>query len=218
MTSTSPKRVREPLWPALITLAAVAALHAALPDRLALVSHRWLLACIVLILVLPLEMVHRRGLNKFSLILNYGVLIAVTVTMIGSVYLLVNAILTRAVAPDQLLFSAGILWITNIALFAVWYWRLDGGGPVERGRRESHTEGAFLFPQMVPNGTDDHAGDPKWSPNIVDYLFLAFNTSTALSPTDSPVLSRWAKVLMMIQSLVALTIVALLAARAVNIL
>jgi len=62
------------------------------------------------------------------------------------------------------------------------------------------------------------AGQPDWSPNFVDYLFLAFNTSTAFSPTDVPVLARWAKVLMMLQSLLSLLIIALLAARAVNIL
>lgn len=60
--------------------------------------------------------------------------------------------------------------------------------------------------------------DSAWSPGFVDYLFLAFNTSTAFSPTDSPVLSRWAKVLMMIQSSISLATLALLAARAVNIL
>jgi hypothetical protein len=60
--------------------------------------------------------------------------------------------------------------------------------------------------------------DPGWSPGFVDYLFLAFNTSTAFSPTDSPVLSRWAKVLMMVQSSISLATLALLAARAVNIL
>ena len=62
------------------------------------------------------------------------------------------------------------------------------------------------------------AGASAWSPGFVDYLFLAFNTSTALSPTDAPVLSRWAKLLMMLQAMISLTIVGLLAARAVNIL
>jgi uncharacterized membrane protein len=62
------------------------------------------------------------------------------------------------------------------------------------------------------------AGQQDWSPTFVDYLFLAFSTSTALSLTDTPVLERWAKVLMMLQSLLSLLIIALLAARAVNIL
>jgi uncharacterized membrane protein len=103
------------------------------------------------------------------------------------------------------------LWITNILVFATWYWRLDAGGPHGRDQRPGHTEGAFLFPQMTMK-------DPTWSPNFMDYLFLAFNTSTALSPTDTLVLSRWAKFLMMVQASISLMVIVLLAARAVNIL
>ena len=70
----------------------------------------------------------------------------------------------------------------------------------------------------MSKGALREAGQEDWSPNFIDYLFLAFNTSTAFSPTDVPVLERWAKVLMMLQSLLSLLIIALLAARAVNIL
>ncbi len=70
---------------------------------------------------------------------------------------------------------------------------------------------------MTPEAKTE-ADEELWSPNFIDYLFLAFNTSTAFSPTDVPVLERWAKVLMMLQSLISLTVLALLAARAVNIL
>jgi uncharacterized membrane protein len=111
------------------------------------------------------------------------------------------------------------LWITNILVFAVWYWRLDAGGPHQRDKRPGHTEGDFLFPQMTMSEQAlRDAGMENWSPEFIDYLFLAFNTSTAFSPTDVPVLARWAKVLMMLQSLLSLLILALLAARAVNIL
>jgi len=83
--------------------------------------------------------------------------------------------------------------------------------------REAHDEGAFLFPQMtVPEGSN-WAG-PNWKPGVVDYLFLAFNTSVAFSPTDTPVLSRWAKMVMIIQASVSLSIVAILAARAISLL
>jgi uncharacterized membrane protein len=84
-----------------------------------------------------------------------------------------------------------------------------------------HSRGAFLFPQMTDDGqesAEQHPNYPVWSPQFIDYLFLAFNTSTAFSPTDAPVLSRWAKVLTMIQSSISLAVVVLLAARAVNIL
>jgi len=117
------------------------------------------------------------------------------------------------------LFSAASLWLTNILVFALWYWRLDAGGPHKRDERPGHTEGAFLFPQMtMSKDALRQTGQRLWSPNFIDYLFLAFNTSTAFSPTDVPVLARWAKVLMMMQSLLSLLIIALLAARAVNIL
>jgi hypothetical protein len=122
-------------------------------------------------------------------------------------------------APKDLLKSAAALWVTNILVFASWYWRLDGGGPTARELRGVHTDGAFLFPQMTLDQQAKVAmGEQCWNPGFVDYLFLAFNTSTAFSPTDVPVLSRWAKLLMMIQSLISLATIALLAARAVNIL
>jgi hypothetical protein len=101
----------------------------------------------------------------------------------------------------------------NIVVFAAWYWRLDAGGPHRRSRHASYRDGAFLFPQLtMPKPPVD------WRPQFIDYLFLAFNTSTAFSPTDSPVLSRWAKALMMIQSSISLTTLAIVAARAVNIM
>ena len=120
---------------------------------------------------------------------------------------------------EALLGSAAALWVTNILVFASWYWRLDAGGPHQRDLRTGHVDGAFLFPQMtMDTPAKAAAGASVWSPGFVDYLFLAFNTSTALSPTDAPVLSRWAKLLMMLQATISLTIVVLLAARAVNIL
>jgi hypothetical protein len=120
-------------------------------------------------------------------------------------------------SPVELLRSAVALWISNVLIFACWYWRLDAGGPHSRDLRDAHTEGAFLFPQMTLQPTSPLA-DPAWKPGFVDYLFLAFNTSTAFSPTDVPILSRWAKLLMMIQSSISLGAVAILAARAINIL
>ena len=96
---------------------------------------------------------------------------------------------------------------------------LDAGGPHQRDKTSEHTNGAFLFPQttMTKQALRD-ADQQDWTPNFVDYLFLAFYTSTAFSPTDAPFLARWAKTLMMPQSLLSLLIIALRAAGAVNIL
>ena len=118
---------------------------------------------------------------------------------------------------------AAVLWTSNVLVFASWYWRLDAGGPAARDLRDAHTEGAFLFPQMtlteaLAASMRAARGGRGWSPGFVDYLFLAFNTSTAFSPTDVPVLSRWAKALMMVQSSISLLTIALLAARAINVI
>src|SRR5262249_59983925 len=119
-------------------------------------------------------------------------------------------------APLELLRSAVSLWVTNVLVFALWYWRLDAGGPHRLEARTRHTEGAFFFPQMMQGAPAGASRD--WSPGFIDYLFIAFNTSTAFSPTDTPVLSRWAKVLSMLQALISLAVVAILAARAVGML
>jgi hypothetical protein len=118
--------------------------------------------------------------------------------------------------PGILLRSAAILWGTNILVFAIWYWRLDAGGPHEREDRGEHTDGAFFFPQMMH--TAPPGGGAKWFPNFVDYLFIAFCTSTTLGPTDTAILSRWAKLLTMIQATISLLCVAVLASRAVGLL
>ena len=139
--------------------------------------------------------------------------------MIGSLILLISRLPQHSDTPGALLRSAGALWIANVLVFAAWYWRLDAGGPSQRDLRESHTDGAFLFPQMtLTPELRKEMGEDQWSPHFMDYLFLAFAASTAFSPTDVPVLSRWAKGLMMVQAIISLTTIAVLAARAINIL
>ena len=104
--------------------------------------------------------------------------------MIVSLMLLIGALPSHREPPIRLLLSATALWMMNILVFAPWYWRLDAGGPHGRESRRAHTAGAFLFPQMTIITSATAAGSRSWSPNLFDYLFLAFNTSTAFSPTD----------------------------------
>lgn len=218
MKSDSPKN-REPRWPVLVALLGTAALYAALPSSLLVGGARWLLPVLVLSLLIPTEITHLLGRHQLNQTLGYILNGVVTLAMIVSLALLVDALPEHRVSPRELLWSAAALWSTNIIIFASWYWRLDGGGPHERAQTRGHTDGAFLFPQMTMDPEAKlAAGEHDWEPNFVDYLFLAFNTSTALSPTDVPVLSRWAKTLMMIQALISLLVIILLAARAVNIL
>ena len=208
----------EPRWPALIAALAVGGLYTALPEALTF-GPRWLFPAVVLALLIPTVIFHRTGRHKLNAICGFAVDGVLTAGLIISLILLIDGLPSRKEAPAALLLSAASLWFTNILVFALWYWRLDAGGPHQRDERAGHTDGAFLFPQMMM-GQDSlrQTGQQQWSPNFVDYLFLAFNTSTAFSPTDVPVLARWAKILMMLQSLMSLMIIALLAARAVNIL
>ncbi len=208
----------EPRWPALLALLGVCGLRLALPDALA-VGPRWLLLLVVAALAVPTVWARFGGNHAVNQTLGYVLLGVVTADTLWSLGLLVRALPSHAESPLAMLRSAALLWVANILVFASWYWRLDAGGPHQRDLRAAHTDGAFLFPQMtLDEGLKRDMGLGDWSPQFVDYLFFAFNTSTAFSPTDAPVLSRWAKVLMMTQSLISFVTVALLAARAVNIL
>jgi hypothetical protein len=207
----------QPAWPAALAVLAVGGLYLALPEPLTF-GPSWLLLVVVLVLLIPLIIARVRGSFELNQRFGYLLLAVVTAAMLWSLNLLVRSLPRHTLPPLALLRSAAALWITNILVFASWYWRLDAGGPNARHLRGSHSKGDFLFPQMTLAPSMQKSIDPAWSPGFVDYLFLAFNTSTAFSPTDSPVLSRWAKVLMMIQSSISLATLALLAARAVNIL
>jgi len=213
-----PTKYQEPRWHAMVALFAVGGLRVALPRELA-IGPDWLFLVVVGVLTAAYWLAGHFEKHKLATFLGYFVIAVVTADMTWSLCLLVAALPQHKESSQALLRSACELWVTNILVFASWYWRLDAGGPYARELRGEHTDGAFLFPQMTLSQEAQVAmGEDQWSPGFIDYLFLAFNTSTAFSPTDSPVLSRWAKVLMMIQSLISLSTVALLAARAVNIL
>jgi hypothetical protein len=208
----------EPRWHSMVALFAVGGLRLALPHELS-VGPDWLLLVIIGVVIVLYILALQFAQHKVATFLGYLVVAIVTVDMTWSLCLLVAALPAHKETSLALLRSACALWITNILVFASWYWRLDAGGPHAREVRGVHTDGAFLFPQMTLNQeTRRLMGEDTWNPGFIDYLFLAFNSSTAFSPTDTPVLSRWAKLLMMVQSLISLTTIALLAARAVNIL
>ncbi len=211
-TGHEPKE-REPRWPAILAFLATGGLYFVIPAALRF-GQQWLLLAVVAVLLIPTIVTHQIGKDRLNRIFGFLVLGIITVSMVGSLSLLIVRLPSHADKPVELLRGAACLWAANILVFASWYWRLDAGGPNERDRRESHDDGAFLFPQMVTRWESDK----YWRPGFVDYLFLAFNTSTAFSPTDVPVLSRWAKLMMMVQACISLVTVALLAARAVNIL
>ncbi|MEZ0326855.1 MAG: hypothetical protein ACAH95_13225 [Fimbriimonas sp.] len=119
---------------------------------------------------------------------------------------------------EDLMFAGARLWFANVLLFTIWYWRFDGGGPHSRAEEEcDHL--SFLFPQleMTPDERQQ-LRQQHWKPGVVDYLFLSFNTSTALSPADTPVIGRPAKLTTMLQATISLSIVVVVIGRSVNIM
>ena len=205
--------IREPRWPAFVAMLAASGVYWALPEPLS-VGPSWLLLVVIFLLLIPTVVSYHRGRFDITRILTFTANGLITLAMIVSLGFLIQGIPQHRESPTSMLRSACALWITNILVFALWYWKLDAGGPLGRDHSTGVIKSSFLFPQMLTQ----EGGDPSWSPHFMDYLFLAFNTSTAFSPTDTAVLSCWAKIGMMLQALISLTIVALLAARAVNIL
>src|ERR1700730_1498201 len=185
-----------PHWPAIIAILADACLYLALPPALS-VGPRWLLLAVVVFLLIPIVIAHWRGNMGLTRVLTLVANGVITAAMIASLGVFIECLPKHREASEALLRSAVGLWLTNILVFALWYWRLDGGGPHELARPKGMLSSAFLFPQMLQREAGKARSD--WSPEFVDYLFLAFNTSTAFSPTDTAVLSRGAKLAMMAQ-------------------
>ena len=211
----------EPRWPAAVALFAAAALPLALPRSLTLAPALALVSTNVVLLTGAI-LAHKHKRIKLTDTFSYANLGLLTLSMLYSLATLVLGLLHHAESALMLLRSATILWFANVIVFAAWYWRLDAGGPHARDGRKVHMEGAFLFPQMAVDAPGRKgvslAEAENWRPGFIDYFALSFYTATAFSPTDVLVLSRWAKLMMMIQALIAFGTVILLTARAVNII
>ena len=142
----------------------------------------------------------------------------IAVASVGTAYSVVTLVLDIAQVRHigtaaQLLVTGGNVWLINVLTFAVWYWELDRGGPLERVLG-SHQYPDFMFPQM----TSPDLAAKEWEPEFVDYLYVAFTNATAFSPTDTLPQSARVKTLMGIQSAISLLTIAIIAARAVNVL
>jgi hypothetical protein len=222
-----------PLWPTLAVLAA-AALYATLPTRFisggssagAFGAARWLVPALAVVLLAPLALTvpHSRMLRSASAlpsalrpsrrVASVAVLAVITAANAASIVLLVHLLVNGATTHANELLRAGIhMWAMNVIVFGLWFWQLDGGGPLQR-RLDPGRPRDFLFPQQ----TLADAADARWEPAFVDYLFVAYTNATAFSPTDTLPLSDWAKLLMIVESAASLLLAIMVVARAVNIL
>lgn len=151
--------------------------------------------------------------SRILRMLGLAVVVAASVATTWSVFNLVRDIITGQTKGGSLLAHGALIWVTNVIVFALWYWELDRGGPASRANA-TRTLPDFLFPQM----TAPKLARPDWEPQFVDYLYVAFTNSTAFSPTDTMPMTRYAKLSMMFQSAISFGVVVLVIARAVNVL
>ena len=208
----------EPRGQAILAVLAIGAIYLALPRDL-IVGPIWLLPSAIVVLLVPTVVSHRVGRHSLNRMLGFVINGITTLALIGSVILLVRVLPSQRETPLQLLRSGGLLWLANVIVFALWYWRLDGGGPVLRQKQNKFGSTSFLFPQMqIPHDERTQFECVRWRPRFVDYLFVAFTQSSTFGPTDAPLLARWAKLLAMTQIVISLTIVVLLISRAVGVL
>lgn len=195
---------------ALVGILLTGLLYLVLPPNV-IIGPNWLLLVVEGVFVVPLvidaltawDLSHTA--RRILVLVPLGVS---TLALVAGIVLFVLTLPTNKYATN-LLRAAALLWSFNILVFALWYWEVDGGGPWKRhlaGNRAAD----FLFPQQA-------AGE-RWVPHFLDYLFVAFTGATALSPTDTYPLTRLAKVLMMFEAVLSLTVIGILIARAVNIL
>jgi uncharacterized membrane protein len=206
----------DPYWPAQLAVGLAIVLNLSLASQIT-IGPRWLLPgvegilLVALVVIAPARAtVHRVGERRFALSV-IGVVSLVNVVLLAR---LVDRLINGGdVVGRSLILSGAVLWVTNVLLFAVWYWEMDRGGPVARYENASALVD-FQFPQM-----DDPKLAPEgWRPGFLDYLYLSLTNSTAFSPTDTMPLTHTAKIVMAIQSITALLTVGLVIARAVNIL
>ena len=208
----------EARWQVALCTAVAIALQVAVPDRLSLLSPSWALPALEGAMLICLIIANPRRINRQSRWLRaFGLTLAVLISFanVWSLERLAVGLVNghQHWTAGSLLITGGSIWLTNVIVFGLWYWEFDRGGPVARALG-SNPYPDFQFPQMV----SPEMAPPHWEPQFADYLYLAFTNAAAFSPTDVMPLSRWAKLAMTLQSAISIVTVALVVARAVNIL
>ena len=208
----------EPRWPVVLATVAVLSLLTWLPDRVRLVP-AWIPFLAVTALIVPMAaLALSTAKARWLRIERIVTLLFIVFGGLTIVYLLRNLLYSMVrrsaeITGLQLLASSIAVWAENVLIFSVAYWRIDRGGPEARANRAS-TKPDWVFPQ---EGAPEDA-PLDWRPTYIDYLFLAFCTATAFSPTDAQPMTSRAKLLMMLESLISLVTIAAVASRAINIL
>ena len=205
----------EPRWPASLALVVCIALYVVLPSRL-VIGPRWLVPTLIVLPLIPLSLRRHRHPNESPLVRQVTIILIalITVANVVSMGLLVHHLLTNAVTQGrELVYSAVAIWITNVVVYGLWFWEIDRGGPHRRAG------GTTAWPDLqFPQMENPQLARADWRPRFTDYLYTSFANGTSFAPADAMPLSARAKALFASESVVSLITIAVVAARAVNIL
>ena len=203
-------------WPVSIVVLLVITMQYLLPGSLSLALQSQI-CFIEASLLLVIFLVNPRRISQHLVSIRVLTIVLITIMSLSntaSAIKLIDSIISKGVTDAGSLFlTGGSIWLTNVVVFGLWFWELDRGGPGNRAQAK-HPYPDFLFPQM----SDSRYAHSGWHPNFFDYLYTSFTNASAFSPTDVMPLTRWAKMLMLFQSITALLMLGLVIARAVNIL
>jgi uncharacterized membrane protein len=206
----------EPRLEATIAILVAIGLMITLPGRVAN-RPRWVFEASAVILLVTISVGRARQDRRDRVLRIVSLVLIAVLTLanaLSAVRLITDVVRSRGIHdPPALLLAGGAIWFTNVIVFGLWYWEFDRGGPVERAAG-THPYPDLLFPQM----TNPELAPPDWEPGFVDYLYTSFTNATAFSPTDVMPMTRWTKLTMLVQEAVSVVTVALVIARAVNIL
>ena len=217
----------EPRWHASLAVIAALLLYAFLPQHLVF-GPVWFAPLLVLLVLIPLSIFapareDETPFHRTASILAIALLNAFNVLSVA--LLLIDAFGHGAghakISGERLLLSGAQIWMTNVLVFSLWFWEIDGGGPWQRSKaRDANHDlsASFLFPQMMVDPKRILAVAADWKPLFLDYLYLAFTNALAFSPTDAMPVTRPAKALMMAEAVLSFVTIALVVSRAINII
>jgi len=208
----------EPRWHVVLAITVAILLQGPLPGRLVLFQPTWVLPALEGLVFVLITVLNPHRIDRESKVLRMLSLSGATLISLANAWSaahLVNGLIqgTEGNSAGPLLGSGAVIWLTNVIVFGLWYWEFDRGGPVARALATKLCPD-FMFPQM----TSPDLASADWEPQFGDYLYVSFTNATAFSPTDVMPLSRWAKAAMAVQAGISIITVALVVARAVNIL
>jgi uncharacterized membrane protein len=205
----------EPRWPASLALLSCVALLVVLPNRL-VIGSKWVIPGLIVLALIPLSARRHRHPDESPRVrqLTLALISLVSIANVTSVALLIDRLLNTSVSQGRaLIYSAVAVWLTNVIIFGVWFWEIDRGGPACRAGGERRVID-LQFPQLE----NPDLAPPDWEPRFTDYLYTSFANGTSFAPADAMPLSRRMKLLFVIESVVSFVTIAVVAARAVNIL